>query len=153
MQTIKNNLVQRRERNNIMFLIMTCQRQPIVLVKMNIVKNLNILKTNILDVDVWSSPLLDFLKIYKRYLIFFLEREGYILTWQFQILVINHLCYYFNYRMGFNDFTLDLLVDDQEMDFLDDTPVFRPPATSTDFQKNRVLLFPGNVLSDRRLST
>lgn len=56
-----------------MFLIMTCQRQAIVLVKMN--KNLNILKTNILDVDVWSSPLLDFLKIYKRYLIFFLERE------------------------------------------------------------------------------
>lgn len=57
-----------------MFLIIVCQRQAIVLMKMN--KNLNILKTNIPDLDVLSSPLLDFLKIGIRFLIFFLEREG-----------------------------------------------------------------------------
>lgn len=44
------------------------QRQAIVLMKMN--KNLNILKTNIPDLDVLSSPLLDFLKIGIRFLIF-----------------------------------------------------------------------------------
>lgn len=56
-----------------MFLIITCQRQAIVLMKMN--KNLNILKTNIPDLDVLSSPLLDFLKIGIRYLNF-LFRKG-----------------------------------------------------------------------------
>lgn len=34
---------------------MTCQHQAIVLIKMN--KDLNILKTNIPDIDVLSSPL------------------------------------------------------------------------------------------------
>lgn len=32
--------------------------------------------------------------------------------------------------MDFNDFTLDRLVLDQEIDFLKDTPVIRPPVTS-----------------------
>lgn len=38
----------------------------------------------------------------------------------------------FYYSIDFKDFALDLLnvVDDQEMDFHEDTPVVRPPATS-----------------------
>lgn len=38
----------------------------------------------------------------------------------------------FYYSIDFKDFALDLLnvVNDQEMDFHEDTPVFRPPATS-----------------------
>lgn len=43
--------------------------------------------------------------------------------------------------MDFNEFSLDLLVDDREIDFLEDTPVFRPPATSTDIQKNIEFFF------------
>lgn len=62
--------------------------------------------------------------------------------------------------MDFNDFALDLLVDDQEMDLLEDTPVFRPPATCASVFKfingyskeHKILLPPGHVLSDRRLS-
>lgn len=46
------------------------------------------------------------------------------------MLIINFLLFY--YSIDFKDFALDLLnvVDDQEMDFHEDTPVFRPPATS-----------------------
>lgn len=50
--------------------------------------------------------------------------------------------------MDFNEFALDLLVDDREMNFLEDTPFFRPPATSTEVQKNIEFFFlPGHVLS------
>lgn len=43
--------------------------------------------------------------------------------------------------MDFNEFALDLLVDDREMDFLEDTPVFRPPASSSEVQKNIEFFF------------
>lgn len=39
-------------------------------------------------------------------------------------------CYCFNYGMEFNNYALDLLVDDQKINFLDDTLVLRWPATS-----------------------
>lgn len=43
--------------------------------------------------------------------------------------------------MDFNEFALDLLVDDREMDFLEDTPVFRPQASSSEVQKNIEFFF------------
>lgn len=59
-----------------MLLIMICPRSATVLLGMN--KNLNILKTNILDLDILSNPLLDFLKICIR--CFFLGKRGEFLN-------------------------------------------------------------------------
>lgn len=61
-----------------MFLMMTCARPANVLLRMN--KNLNILKTKIQDLDVLSTPLVDFLKkINQTPDVFFLRKgRGFI---------------------------------------------------------------------------